>query len=291
MKPEWVQKRFNEQSPLPPDGRGFLILEAYTGDPVDYLTGHIPGAISVDTNAFEQEPLWKVAQAEQLAQVLLTHGIIHDQTVVVYGRNQLAAARTALVLMYAGVSDVRLLKGGIEAWTDCGYELETVARDPLPVEAFGLKIPAHPEYLVDANQTLAYLSDNNVVLACVRSWEEYIGEISGYDYIQAKGRIPGSIWAGQAGTGGRDKDPSRIVDQPLLHRHDITAIWQERGITPDKKVVFYCGTGWRASEAFFYAYSQGWENICIFDSGWLEWSTHPDYPVETGEPEGLIWKI
>jgi thiosulfate/3-mercaptopyruvate sulfurtransferase len=35
---------------------------------------------------------------------------------------------------------------------------------------------------------------------------------------------------------------------------DIAAQWRTWGVTPDKRVAFYCGTGWRASEAFFYAY-------------------------------------
>jgi rhodanese-related sulfurtransferase len=37
--------------------------------------------------------------------------------------------------------------------------------------------------------------------------------------------------------------------------------------------VFYCGTGWRASLAFFYAWLMGWEQIAVFDGGWFEWSS------------------
>ena len=34
---------------------------------------------------------------------------------------------------------------------------------------------------------------------------------------------------------------------------EIAANWAEAGITADKWVAFYCGTGWRASETWFYA--------------------------------------
>ena len=33
-------------------------------------------------------------------------------------------------------------------------------------------------------------------------------------------------------------------------------MWKEVGITSDKKVIFYCGTGWRASLAFIIAYAE-----------------------------------
>ncbi|MEJ2247847.1 MAG: rhodanese-like domain-containing protein, partial [Acidobacteriota bacterium] len=53
---------------------------------------------------------------------------------------------------------------------------------------------------------------------------------------------------------------------------------------------FYCGTGWRASEAFFYAYLMGWERISVYDGGWFEWSLDARNPVETGIPEGFFIK-
>ena len=59
----------------------------------------------------------------------------------------------------------------------------------------------------------------------------------------------------------------------------------DAGITPDKRVAFYCGTGWRASETWFYAYLQGWERIAVYDGGWFEWSSDPaNNPIEIGDP-------
>ena len=60
--------------------------------------------------------------------------------------------------------------------------------------------------------------------------------------------------------------------------------WKLWGITPDKRVVFHCGTGWRASETYFYAYAMGWNNIHIYDGGWYEWHKHKDSPRK---PAGL----
>ena len=66
--------------------------------------------------------------------------------------------------------------------------------------------------------------------------------------------------------------------------HEIEAKWRESGITLDKRGAFYCGTGWRASEAFFYAYLMGWKKVALSDGGWLERSQDEANPIESGEP-------
>ena len=35
---------------------------------------------------------------------------------------------------------------------------------------------------------------------------------------------------------------------------EIIAMWDQWDIAPTQQAAFYCGTGWRASEAFFYAW-------------------------------------
>jgi thiosulfate/3-mercaptopyruvate sulfurtransferase len=65
---------------------------------------------------------------------------------------------------------------------------------------------------------------------------------------------------------------------------EIAAAWAEVGIVPEKRIAFYCGTGWRGSEAFMNAWFMGWPNVAVYDGGWMEWSGDPANPVETGEP-------
>jgi thiosulfate/3-mercaptopyruvate sulfurtransferase len=51
-------------------------------------------------------------------------------------------------------------------------------------------------------------------------------------------------------------------------------------------VAFYCGTGWRASETWFYAFLQDWPRIAVYDGGWFEWSQDPvNNPIEVGVPD------
>jgi thiosulfate/3-mercaptopyruvate sulfurtransferase len=62
------------------------------------------------------------------------------------------------------------------------------------------------------------------------------------------------------------------MDNTMRDFNEVASRWKAVGITPDKRIAFYCGTGWRASETFFYAYLMGWPNVSIYDGGWFEWS-------------------
>jgi thiosulfate/3-mercaptopyruvate sulfurtransferase len=184
--------------------------------------------------------------------------------------------------MYCGVEDVRLLNGGFNAWKSEGYEVETKAHEPISVESFGVQVPAHPEYIVDTKEAKEVLANDNEELVSIRSWAEYLGETSGYSYIKPKGRIKGAVW-GHAGSDPYHMEDYRNLNGTMRNYQEIAKNWEDFGITPNKKAVFYCGTGWRASEAFFDAYLMGWENIAVYDGGWYEWSMDESNPVDSGE--------
>jgi thiosulfate/3-mercaptopyruvate sulfurtransferase len=77
----------------------------------------------------------------------------------------------------------------------------------------------------------------------------------------------------------------RNLDNTMRPYPEIAANWSQAGITPDKRVAFYCGTGWRASETWFYAQLMGWPHSAVYDGGWFEWSQRPEQnPIQTGAP-------
>lgn len=252
----------------------WLLLEAGCGGLAAFDAAHVPGARHVDTQSFERAPLWNAVPDDELLRVILSFGIRHDTTVVLYGRNNLAAARVAHLLLYAGVPDVRLLDGGFSSWQAGGYPVaagQSAAVDS--VREFGAPFPAHPEYLIGMAQARELLTRPDAVLASIRSEAEFLGRTSGYSYIAASGEIPGARW-GRAGDDG-DVNSMSAYQRPdggMKPAAEIAAFWAEAGIVPSLHVAFYCGTGWRASLAFFYAWLMGWDDICVYDGGWLEWS-------------------
>jgi 3-mercaptopyruvate sulfurtransferase SseA len=250
------------------------LFEVGFGESGAFAEGHIPGAGYIDTVELEGGPVWNKLPDAALEQVLLAHGIRHDCTVVLYGRNILAAARAAHLLLFAGVSDVRLLDGGFAAWLHAGLALERGVPWRWPVaEAFGAAFPGRPDYLFDLHQTRSLLERGDGTLVSTRTWNEFIGATSGYSYIEAKGDIPGALW----GRAGDDDDVDSMSEFHdgwgcMKPAADIRAMWGAAGIHPGRKLVFYCGTGWRASLAFFYAWLMDWERIAVYDGGWYEWS-------------------
>lgn len=257
------------------------LFEVIDGAAVTALSRHIPGACWLDVQLLEKPPMWnKVPDAQLLAQ-LKALGIRHDSTVVLAGHVLVANARVAHLLLYAGVRDVRLLDGGTGAWTAAGLPLtDAPARRPVPVTDFGLHLPACPHYLIDTAQVHRLLAQPQATMVSVRTWSEFIGKTSGYDYITARGEIAGARW-GHAGADGDVNDMGAFHTPAGLLKPatEILQLWRSQGIHPGGHVAFYCGTGWRASLAFFYAWLMGWNDISVYDGGWLEWSSDPHNPV------------
>lgn len=101
----------------------------------------------------------------------------HDTLVVLYSRDTTAAARAAVLLMYAGVEDVRVLDGGFAAWIGADLPIETTVHLPMPVTDFGKVVPVHPEYMMDTEATKAFRMEPHTALVSIRSWAEYIGTL------------------------------------------------------------------------------------------------------------------
>lgn len=262
---------------------GWKAMEVGWGDPVHYVQSHIPGAEYLNTSLLETEPLWNTVANDALRAALLEQGIGADTPVILYGRETLAAAREAHILLYAGVRDVRLLDGGWNTWSGAGDRSTTgLPARVQPLADFGRHFPDQPELMVSLQEARRRLKAGGERLVSIRSWQEFIGETSGYSYIAAMGDIPGAAW-GHAGSGASLMQDFRNPDHTMRSANEIAAIWREVGIIPTQCVVFYCGTGWRASEAFFSAWVMGWQHISVFDGRWLEWSLHPSNPVATGE--------
>ena len=300
VHPAWVRQLLAGENPDTYERNGFLVFHVNFGVPEEYEEGHIPGALYLDMNWLESPEDWNRRSPNELQATLTALGISAHTTLVLYGRDtlgnpnekwpgrragQISATRAAAILMYAGVKDVRLLDGGYDRWVTSGYPLDTALVSPVPIESFGASIPQHPDYIVDIAEAKEILADREgAALVSVRTWKEHIGKVSGYNYIEPAGRIAGDLW-GNCGTDAYHMQHYRSIDNTMRAYPEIASNWEGAGITPEKWVAFYCGTGWRASETWFYAFLMGWERIAVYDGGWFEWSKDPENnPIEVGEP-------
>lgn len=270
---------------------GWRLIEVACDGMQTFLAGHIPGAQYLDTRQLECLPFWNALPPDALQAALLHAGICAESSVLLYGRNTLAAARVAHLLLFAGVRDVRLLDGGWAAWCTQGLAAGpgrakgSPAVVPHTLQEWGAPFAPNAAYLCDLDQVRALRQQADGALVSIRSRAEYMGETSGYSYIPRRGEIPGALW-GHAGDDG-DVNSMRSFHTPdgrMLPAADIARMWAEAGIGPHQDIAFYCGTGWRASLAFFYAWLMGWERIRVFDGGWMEWSADSSLPVVCRTP-------
>ncbi len=299
LYPDWLKTLIEGGNPSSYNGKKFVLCHASYAYRADYESGHIPRAIYLNTLELESEKTWNRRTPEEIKSALERHGIAKDTTVILYGRfahpnnedeypgrqaGHLAALRCAAIMLYAGVEDVRILNGGLATWIEKDYGLTKEEFEPQPVDDFGCDVPANPQYMVDTPEAKEILASDNAELVSIRSWEEFIGHVSGYNYIDKPGRIPGAVF-GNCGSDAYHMENYRNVDHTMREYHEVADLWKKVGVIPEKRVAFYCGTGWRGSEAFFNAYFMGWPDIAVYDGGWMEWSADEDNPVETGEPE------
>lgn len=281
VTPAWLAELVAGRAPAAAPMGHWQLFEVGCGARDAHLAGHIPHAAYLDTCALEVQPLWNKVSDQALLSLLLANGIGHDSTVILVGRNGLAAARAAHLMLYAGVADVRLLDGGMAAWERAGLPLQAGAVPaPVPAAQFGCAFPAQPSYLIDTRQAKRLLAQPDGALVSIRSWSEFAGQTSGYSYIEARGEIPGARW-GRAGSDGDVNCMGEFqnADGSMRDPQHILRLWRASGIHPGQHAAFYCGTGWRASLAFFYAWLMDWERISVYDGGWFEWSRDPGNPI------------
>ena len=267
------------------NSKNIKIVEASWGEESEaYSKGHVPTSVHINTDTVEPPPQWMLASDEDLAKFANDYGFTKDDTVIVTGPDVMASYRVAVVLRYIGINDVRVLNGGNDAWTSAGYELETKSNKPVAGNDFGATIPANPDLIDTQAELKEMLKDSNNVLVDNRSWDEYIGKISGYSYHDKKGRIPGAVYS-YAGTSATTLEDYRNIDNTMRNADEIKALWKDAGIDTNKHLIFMCGSGWRAAEVLTYANVMGFDNTSLYSDGWIGWSNDTSNPTETGEPK------
>lgn len=280
-----VKMALEGEQPETFDTADIKVVEASWGpEDASYAKGHVPGTFHINTDLVEPEPEWMLASDEELESFALDYGFTKDDTVIVTSRNQMAAYRVAVVLEYMGVKDVRVLNGGLGAWERAGYDVETESHQPSPVESFGGSIPMNPEMVMTIPELKNALEKDTFTLVDNRTWDEHIGESTGYTYHDKKGRIPGAVYGYAGLSDSNSLDYFRNIDGTMRNPNEIKGLWQGQNIDLANELAFMCGSGWRAAEVFTYARVMGLEDVSLYSDGWIGWSNDLDNPIETGVP-------
>jgi thiosulfate/3-mercaptopyruvate sulfurtransferase len=274
---DWVKSVVDGSEPQ--SGKAVIVQAGWGDTPADYKKAHIPGALWLNTDLIEEDKYWNIRSGEEITKVMNDFGITKDTPVIVYGADS-GAARFAFVCLWAGVEEVHLLDGGWKSWESAGFPTENGESKAVASTDFGAIVPVYPEYVIamPAEAQKIQKDDPNFMLVSIRSWDEFIGKTSGYNYIDRKGEPKGAVW-------GHDEADFYNADDLIKPLSEIQkGYWDEWSITSDKNIAFYCGTGWRATVPWLLTYENGWKNIRLYDGGWFVWQMDKANPVQTGDP-------
>ncbi len=251
--------------------QGYKVIAVGNQQEFDFQQAHLPGASYFDTSEIESvENGWNILPAQQCQQAFIKKGITANTPVMIYSSNLNAACRVAFVAYWLGINQIKILEDGLQSWV---YPLEQGPCEVKIVKNFGARVHRRPEILISTSEDLLQAKARNpkLILASVRSWEEYNGATSNYSYIDQAGEPEGAIFT-PASCGKDDVADLLTADHRLKPLSEISQTWQAAGLNPGKEIVFYCGTGWRASTAFFVAKELVWPQVRLFDGGWYDWS-------------------
>ncbi|MFE4382629.1 sulfurtransferase [Streptomyces cyaneofuscatus] len=236
----------------------------------DYEAGHLPGAVFVDLDTELAGPAGSggrhpLPDPETFGAVMRRAGVGQDTPVVVYDGGQgWAAARAWWLLRWTGHPDVRVLDGGLAAWTG---DLSTGIPDPTEGD-FRPKPGALPTLDADAAAALARTG----LLLDARAAERYRGDVEPIDRVG--GHIPGAVSAPT--TQNVAEDGRYLPAERLAER--FTGLGAGKS---GEAVGVYCGSGVSGAHEVLALEIAG-IRAALYPGSWSEWSADPARPVATG---------
>ena len=250
-------------------------------DTAAYEQSHLPGAIGWNwTSQLSDGVRRDIASRDDFSDLLSRSGIGPDTTIVLYGdNNNWFAAWAYWQLKLFGHRDVRILNGGRKYWLDNGLPLTT---DIANYQETGYRVP-EPDFALRAfrDDILPRLGDSELSLVDVRSPAEFNGEVIAppgmTETAQRAGHIPGAAsipWAQTVREDGTFKSPD-----------ELRALYEGKGVTPDKDVIAYCRIGERSSHSWFVLHELlGYRRVRNYDGSWTEWGSMVGVPIEKPVP-------
>jgi thiosulfate/3-mercaptopyruvate sulfurtransferase len=252
----------------------------------EYRAGHIPGAVFVNLDSELAAPAGPdvgrhpLPSIEDLQAAARSWGLRNGEPVVVYDDNgNQAAARAWWLLRWAGLSDVRLLDGGLAAWRAAGLPLATGDETAAPGDVDLLVSAAGPAarsgsaggLTIDADGAVELVEAGGLLLDA-RSAERFRGDIASID--PKPGHIPGAV---SAPTG------ENLTDQGTFRpATELSARFEALGVKPGRSVGVYCGSGVTAAHEIAALAIAGIDDVVLYPGSYSQWATQPDRPVATG---------
>lgn len=241
-----------------------------------FEAGHIPSAVYLDLetelsdHSVSGRGRHPLPTGSALQDSLRLWGVNSGDSVVIYDDwNRAGSARAWWLLRAAGITDVRILDGGLGAWTAAG-QLLVAGSDAPPT---GDVVVAQADLYSGSLPTLTaeQVSNFGGILVDARAPERYRGEVEPIDPVA--GHIPGAV----------NVPATAALDENGLFRGStrLRNRFAAAGADGSTAVGVYCGSGVTAAVDLVALHLAGIEGA-LFPGSWSQWSSDPNNPVATG---------
>jgi thiosulfate/3-mercaptopyruvate sulfurtransferase len=206
---------------------------------LQYLNGHIPGAVQVWRRDIEDKnhPIpGMMAPQPQIEELLGTLGISEKNTLIIYS-DLYDHARLWWILAYYGfpLKQMKLLDGGIDGWKTKDYPLEVITTR---VEKTRFRLQGEAKrrkpLLCTLPEVKSALKKPDKLVLDVRTKKEYAGEEIKKGATKG-GRIPGVAWIEWKET-IVEEGPCKGYWKPA---EEIKKTFSAKGVTPEKDLYLY----------------------------------------------------
>lgn len=270
ISPDWLHAHLDEV--VVADVRWYL--DGRSGHEA-YGAAHLPGAVWIDLDRVLAGPPSRdggrhpLPTPERFADGLGRAGIGDGAMVVAYDDYAGMAAGRLVWLLRALGEQAALLDGGLEAWhgpMEAGVvELPeaTFTARPWPSDAFA-----------SADDVAAAVAGGSLLLDA-RAAERYRGDMEPLD--ARAGHVPGALNA--PFVENLDPDTKRFLPADQLRQR-----FARLGVTEDREVVVYCGSGVSACHNLLALEAAGFDpaRARLYPGSWSQWAGDPSRPVATG---------
>jgi thiosulfate/3-mercaptopyruvate sulfurtransferase len=231
---------------------------------VDYAKGHVAGAINIPWNTIlvpERDGLRnKWADDADIEKIFAHAGLSYDDYLVLYHKDAVEAGVTFVIFTYAGFEKLHVLDGGIGGWDG---RVDTVPVTPSP-STFTMS-RKRGDFVVDKEYVASKIGGRTAQIVEGRRKQAY-----------EDGHIPTATHVSPATHMNEKKflKPRAVILQNLA----------KRGVTPEKEIILYCGSGLAASQNFMVLKEVGFKNVVAYVKAWDEWSIDTTKVQELGVP-------
>lgn len=242
-----------------------------------YKKGHVPGAIYLNVRGkLRVKGAWDTIgvrrqledQEELFGREL---GIDRDTMVILYDDEGWDATRLFWELKYTGHDKVAIMFGGWPEWQAEQFPVEKDVNKAAPALFVA---DVQPQLLATSSYIMGNMGNPKVVLLDVRPPEQFKGDKK-HAAAKIGGRLPTAV---NAFTLANWENKTY-----LKNPDELTEMYAELGVTPDREIIIYCNTGYYASNTFFILKALGFKNVRVYDYSWVEWNGKGHLPKIVGK--------